>query len=143
MQENLKRPGVGVGVFIVNKDGKVLLGKRKGSFAAGTWCTPGGHLEWGETLEACAERETFEETGVVLKNIRFETVTNDIFTNEDKHYLTVWMVAEHESGEVRRMEPDKCEEWGWFEWSREKLPAPLFLPEINLLERGWSPLPAQ
>ena len=135
-----KRPLVGVGVFIVRTDGKILLGKRKGSHSAGTWCTPGGHLEWGESLEMCAERETHEETGVRIKNIRFGTVTNDVFIKEDRHYLTVWMIAEYESGEAERREPDKCEEWGWFEWKKEMLPRPLFLPEINLLEQGWSPL---
>ncbi len=43
-----KRPKVGLGVLIF-KDGKVLLGKRKGAHGEGTWCPPGGHLEFGET----------------------------------------------------------------------------------------------
>jgi 8-oxo-dGTP diphosphatase len=32
---------------------------------------PGGKVEIGETLEAAAKRETFEETGAVLRNIKW------------------------------------------------------------------------
>ena len=31
---------------------------------------PGGHIELGESLEAAVVRETYEETGAFLKNIR-------------------------------------------------------------------------
>ncbi len=37
-------PQVGVGVLIL-RDGKVLLGRRKGSHGAGCWSAPGGHLD--------------------------------------------------------------------------------------------------
>ncbi len=43
-------PQVGVGVLIL-RDGKVLLGRRKGSHGAGCWSAPGGHLEFGEAVE--------------------------------------------------------------------------------------------
>ncbi|HEX6995608.1 MAG TPA: NUDIX domain-containing protein [Gammaproteobacteria bacterium] len=52
----------------------------------GTWSAPGGHIDKGESLEQCAQREVFEETGVTIKNIRFLAVTNDIFEAEGKHY---------------------------------------------------------
>ncbi len=48
-------PKIGVGVLII-RDGKLLLGRRKGSHGAATWSAPGGHLEYGETPEACARR---------------------------------------------------------------------------------------
>jgi len=131
-----KRPKVGLGVIIM-KDNKVLFGKRKSVIGNGTWCIPGGHLEFKESWEECAIRETMEETGVKIKNIRFGTVTNDIFIKEDKHYISIFVLADYDSGEVKVMEPDKCEKWGWFEWN--KLPSPLFESESNLIKEGYNP----
>jgi len=132
-----KKPKVGVGVIII-KDNKVLLGKRKGSHGEGSWCFPGGHLEFNESLENCAKRETLEETGIEIKNIRVETITNDIFKEEGTHYITIFMLCEHYSGEVKVMEPEKCEKWDWFEWNN--FPEPLFLPIQNLLKKDYNPL---
>ena len=84
----MQRPRVGVGVF-VNKDGKILVGKRKGSHGAGTWALPGGHLEPGESFEACCKREVLEETGLTIKNISPVVFTNDIFHDEGVHYITL------------------------------------------------------
>lgn len=119
------------------KDNKVLLGKRKNAHGEGSWSFSGGHLEFNETWEDCAERETMEETGLRIKNIRFGTVTNDIFEAEDKHYITIFMLAAYTFGEARVMEPDKCEEWKWFNWNM--LPRPLFIPIQNLLKTNYIP----
>ncbi len=136
MTEETKRPKVGVGVWIV-KDGKVLLGKRKNAHGEGAWAAPGGHLEWGESVEDCARRETAEETGIEIANIRYATFTNDVFEAEGKHYVTLAVTADYASGEPRVMEPEKCERWGWFAW--DELPEPRFLPLQNLLKQGFRP----
>ncbi len=68
-------PKVGVGVMIL-KEGKVLLGKRKGSHGAGEYSFPGGHLEYMESFEDCARREIEEECGIKVKNLRFQYLTN-------------------------------------------------------------------
>jgi 8-oxo-dGTP diphosphatase len=130
------RPGVGVGVIII-KDGKVLLGKRKNAHGDGTWCCPGGHLEFKEDIEACAHREVFEETGLRIKNIKMGPYTNDKFEKEGKHYVTLFVIAEYKSGELELKEPEKCERWGWFTW--DDLPEPLFLPTVNLVNLGFNP----
>jgi 8-oxo-dGTP diphosphatase len=44
-----QRPAVGIGV-LVRHNGKILLGKRKGSHGRRTWAPPGGHLEFEEEL---------------------------------------------------------------------------------------------
>ncbi|MDP2631484.1 MAG: NUDIX domain-containing protein [Candidatus Uhrbacteria bacterium] len=130
-----RRPKVGVGVLIV-KDGMVLFGKRIGA-GGGKWSTPGGHLEWFESFEQCARRETMEEAGVEIDNIRHVHTTNDCGHEEGVHYITVWMVADWKSGEVQNCEPHKCEGWHWFDWG--DLPEPLLLSNENLLLTGYSP----
>jgi len=126
-----EQPSIGVGV-IIKKEGKILLGKRKGSHGKGSWSFPGGHLDFGESPEECARREILEETGIQIANIRKGPFTNDIFPQEGKHYVTLFMIADHASGEVAALEPEKCEKWEWFAW--DALPQPLFLPIENLLK---------
>ena len=62
------KPRVGLGVLIFNSKNQILLGKRIGSHGESTWAPPGGHLEFGESFEACATREAFEETGLKILN---------------------------------------------------------------------------
>ncbi|MBR9691448.1 NUDIX domain-containing protein [Candidatus Woesearchaeota archaeon] len=131
-----KRPKVGVGVFVI-KDGEFLLGKRKNAHGEGSWCLPGGHLEFNEELEGCSKREVMEEAGVAIKNIRFGAITNDMFKDEEKHYITIFMLSDYHDGEVRIMEPHKCEEWRWF--TLEDLPSPLFIPMQNLMKQRFDP----
>lgn len=127
------RPKVGTGVIII-KDNKVLLGKRKNS---GEWCFPGGHLEFKENIIDCGIRETLEETGIKIKNIKIVTFTNDNNHHLDIHYITIFMLADHDSGDPKVTEPDKFKDWGWFYWN--ELPEPLFLSIKNLLASGFNP----
>ena len=128
------RPKVGLGVIIV-KDGKVLLGKRKGGSGTGTWAFPGGHLEYNETFEECAKREVMEEVGIKIKNIQKLTFTNDVDPpSYPNHYITLFFKSEYDSGDVQNCEPDKCEGWEWFAW--HNLPQPLFLSLQNLMKEG-------
>jgi 8-oxo-dGTP diphosphatase len=129
-------PKVGVGVVVL-KGSKVLLGKRKNAHGEGSWSFGGGHPEFNESIEECAKREVLEETSLKIKNIRPLTFTNDIFLKEQKHYVTLFVVADCDSGEPKVMEPDKYENWQWFDW--DALPQPLFLPIQNLLEQGFDP----
>jgi len=135
-----KRPKVGLAVIIL-KERKVLLGKRKNSHDTGTWNFPGGHLKYSETFEDCALREAGEETG--MKDIHLidklpVAVTNDFFEKDGKHYITLFMRARYVGQEPKRMEPDKCEGWRWYDWN--DLPENLMLPIKNLLKQGYNPL---
>lgn len=130
-----KRPSIGIGVYII-KDGKLLLQKRKGAHGEDTWCPPGGHLEFGESIEDCAKRETEEEAGIKIDNIRFLAITNDIFKEENRHYITIAVAADYISGKVERNE-EETSDMGWF--SLESLPEPLFVPVKNLLDNNCYP----
>ena len=129
---------VRVGVAgIIRRGRSILMGKRRGSHGAGTWSFPGGHIEWNESVAECIARETLEETGLRLPADRWRkwTFTNDIFTVEDRHYVTLYMEAQCPEGEPALLEPTKCEQWDWFAHA----PDPLFLPTKNLLRDGSDP----
>ncbi len=132
MQSNaVKTPRVGVGV-IIERNGQVLLIKRTNVHGAGTWSTPGGHLEYGESPEECAIREVKEETGVNIGDVRFKGITNDLFEVSEKHYITIWMAGRHLSGEPVVNADGEASDIGWFSW--DALPKPLFLPLQNFTE---------
>lgn len=118
------KPRVGVGV-IVMKEGKVLLGKRKGAHGGGFYGPPGGNLEFKETVEACAVRELAEETGLRALSLQLGPWTQDVI-DEQKHYITLFVIVTDFEGEPELLEPDKCEGWGWYAW--DELPSPLFVP---------------
>jgi len=132
----MSSPQVGVGVLII-RNGRVLLGKRKGAHGAGTWSAPGGHLEFGESIEDCARREVLEETGLELSSVRNGPFTNNVFQADNKHYVTIFALAEPLNGEAKTLEPDKCEGWDWFDWN--ELPQPLFPPLATLISQGYTP----
>lgn len=131
-------PRVGVGV-IVRRGDEVLLLHRTGAHGAGSWSTPGGHLDHGETPEQCAARELREETGVEVRDLRFRAITNDIFEPDGRHYVTIWMEGDYGGGEAAVASAREASRVGWFRWSQ--LPAPLFLPFRNLLAGLGYPRP--
>jgi 8-oxo-dGTP diphosphatase len=129
---NNDRPRVGIGILLV-KQGKILLGQRKGSHGAGEYSLPGGHLEAGESFEDCVLRELAEEVGsqIKIKNVRFLCVTN-LRKYMPKHYVDIGMAADWVSGEPKQMEPEKNSGWAWYDI--DNLPSPLFGCTENYLE---------
>jgi 8-oxo-dGTP diphosphatase len=122
MKKEAREPIVGIGVMII-KDGKVLLGKRKGSHGEGEYAFPGGHLKYMESFTDCAEREIKEECGIKVKNLRFQCVGN-IIKYAPKQYILIGFLADWESGEPTALEPEKCEYWSWYDINNP--PEPLF-----------------
>jgi 8-oxo-dGTP diphosphatase len=129
--------GVGVGVMLLRGD-KVLLGKRHGDpgkassllGGAGTWSMPGGKLEFGESFEEAAMRETLEESGIRVRSMRVIGVNND--RAGAAHFVTIGLLSEEFEGEAAVMEPNKMTEWGWF--ALDALPEPLYPPSANVLD---------
>lgn len=134
MENKFVRVGVGI---IVKKDDKVLMQKRKGAHGEETWCFPGGHLEFNEKIEECAVREVMEEVGIKIKNIKIGPITNDIFTKEDKHYITIFVTSDIAEGEPEIKEKDRIEEIKWVGF--DNMPKPLFVPVQNLINGGFRP----
>jgi len=127
----MDEPRVGVGV-VIRRGVDILLIRRKNVHGAGTWSTPGGHLDAGESPETCAAREVREETGIEVENVRFLGVTNDVFEAEGRHYITLWMEADYLSGTASVCAEHEMSEVQWC--PSEALPADLFLSLHNLVD---------
>jgi len=126
------RPRVGIGIFLINQQGRILLGNRMNAHGANTWSIPGGHLDFGEEIIDCAQREAREETGLIAKGIKILGLSNAIFEKEDLHYVSILTICEPVCEEPELKEPKKCEAWKWF--ALEDFPKNIFLPLNNFLK---------
>lgn len=117
---------------------KVYAGYRRGSHGENTLALPGGHLEMGESWVECASREVMEEMGIEIdrSSVRFIHATNDVFEDESKHYVTLFLMAKAPRNVVPiNLEPHKCNGWEKYSiadlWDRRD---DLFLPLRHLLD---------
>ena len=96
------QPAVGAVVF---KGDAVLLVQRGSAPSLGMWAIPGGRVRLGETLQAAAEREILEETGVVIRAgepvLVFDAIQQDDRGVVKYHYVIVDLAADYVSGEPR------------------------------------------
>ncbi|BBH51808.1 nucleotide triphosphate diphosphatase NUDT15 [Fluviispira sanaruensis] len=128
------KPGVGIGV-IIEKDQKILIGKRIGKHGNGFYSIPGGMLEAGEGFLECAKREIFEETNLQIENADFFCVTNNIetFKDEGVHNISIILYCNCFKGQLKVMEPDKFIDLSWM--SIEKI-SDIPLPHFEGSELG-------
>lgn len=67
---------------LVESEKKILLCRRAIKPAWGKWTLPAGYLENGETISECAIRETQEEAGARIKDLRPYAIINLPFINQ-------------------------------------------------------------
>ncbi len=119
-------PPVTPAIMILITHGRKLLLARKAAFPQGRFSALAGFVEPGEMLEDTVIRETREEVGVEIRNIRYFGSQPWPFP----HSLMVAFTAEYAGGELR---PDgvEIEEARWFELEElPKLP-----PSISISRR--------
>jgi len=142
MKNGVDYIGVAVGAMIFNDQGKVLLAKRSHTVKneRGHWENPGGSVEFGETQEEAVRREMREELGIEVDMLKVFSAADHLVPKEKQHWVATTFLARIRPGEEPRiMEPDKCDEIGWF--GLDKLPQPLsIITEIDL-ERYHNQVP--
>lgn len=100
------------GCVILNDYGQILLIHRSsGEYAH--WELPGGKIEADEIAEVTAIRELKEELGVRVRLIG--SLGSETFEQDERFYVYHWFQAVIESGELAIGEPDKFDDFDYFE----------------------------
>lgn len=108
-----KNPYPCIAAIVVNKEGKILLGKRgEESIYPLKWCLPCGYIEYDETYVEATIREVEEEMGIRAIPDGIINVVSNHFDN-GVHSLVVVMLA-HYDGEEAPTAGDDITEAGWF-----------------------------
>ena len=95
-------PEVTIGAYVLNARGELLL--IKSPKWHNDWMPPGGHLEYGETIKKCAEREVMEETGLKVRPLGVISIGEGIFPKEyhsKRHFIYVEVLCRAITGRVR------------------------------------------
>lgn len=97
---------------LIEKDGKYLLIKehietRGGQF----WLTPGGGIEYGETMEIALKREVKEETGIDISVGKLFSVKDWIVPSKN-HSVCIYFLAKATGGKLKK--EDRIFDTGFF-----------------------------
>lgn len=126
-----RNPLPGVSILII-EDGKILLGKRgPASFRPGTWCLPGGFIEFEEDFISAAHREITEETGL---EIAIDSIVNVVsnFLSGRLHTIVVVLRATIRGGRLQAGDDLEALEWFPLEGT---LPQMAFESDTYLIQR--------
>lgn len=118
-------------VVLLRREAEILFGKRYGAEGSGTWGNLGGKIEVGESIEAAARREAWEEAEIQLRDLKWVD-TDFVFQSENQTLYRVFIVTATTPDKPRIVE-DKVVDFVWAELDR--LPEPLFKPNEDWLVR--------
>ena len=100
-------PGV---VVLIEKEGTILLGKRRGGFGAGMWGLPQGYIEYDEDFLTAAIREVKEETGLDVEIRAILSVVSNLLS-PGLHTLAIVLLAGVAGGKLRAGDDLETLEW--------------------------------
>jgi predicted alpha/beta hydrolase family esterase len=105
---------IGINAIVLNDKGEMLLARRANRFGAGTYGLIGGKLKFGETFEKCMKRELKEEANLDVEEEDLEII-NLANTITNKHFLQIGILVKKYKGTPTNMEPNKCDDIGFFD----------------------------
>ncbi|KAL4426884.1 hypothetical protein ABPG74_008808 [Tetrahymena malaccensis] len=107
----------GVLVIILNSKDQILLGRRMDNKLLSL---PGGKIEFGESLEACAMREVKEETDLDLEinkigQVGVVNVNRPQLGFHSVCIIQCYFISDEETNNIKNTEPHKCYGWQFYD----------------------------
>ncbi|MEM7345397.1 MAG: NUDIX hydrolase, partial [Chloroflexota bacterium] len=132
-------PRVAVGAVVIDKN-RVLLVLRNKEPGKGLWAIPGGSVKLGETVQAAAEREVLEETGLKIKAGKviytFDAIQRDKAGQIKYHYVILDVEAKAIDPQQPLLPDDDARDARWFTLAELNQPElPISQPTYKLLQK--------
>ncbi len=89
--ERYKQPKLTVDIIIKCGEGIILIERKNPPYG---WAIPGGFVDYGETVEQAALRESREETSLEVKNLKQFYVYSDPSRDSRGHTISVVFTGE-------------------------------------------------
>lgn len=132
--------------LILEKEKKILLSRRfETGYEDGNYGLISGHAEEKETLREALARESLEEAGIKINPLELRHILTMHRFCGDHERMDFFFTTDKIEGEVKNMEPNKCDDLSWF--SIDQLPPntigyirkaiECYLNKINYCEFGW------
>jgi NAD+ diphosphatase len=102
-------PNVYPCVVVLVRNGDSLLMVRKPEWPEGYYSLPSGFCDFGECLEECVLREVEEETGIRVKNVRYQGSQSWPFPSQ----LMTAFTADYDGGEIV-VDTGELQDAGWY-----------------------------
>ena len=119
---------------VIERDGRVLLGRRRDDPGAGRWDLPGGFLHEGEDAVDALRREVREETGLLVEPVEFLGTWNEAYWTRSVLCLT-WL-AEVVGGSEEA--GDDLVALRWFEPAARPRGRELAFPTFEAILSVWA-----
>lgn len=100
--------------LMLMRDGKILMLRRFNTgYEDGNYSLVAGHVDEGESFKEAIVREAKEEAGIEigLKDIKLAHVMHRVPLGR----ISIFLLAEKWEGEIKNMEPGKCDDLNWFD----------------------------
>ncbi|MDO8601265.1 MAG: NUDIX domain-containing protein [bacterium] len=132
-------------VFLVKENKILLLRRFQTGYEDGKYGLVAGHADGGETMKEAIIREAREEAGIRINNNDLELVLTMHRWCGDHERIDLFFTTKIWDGEIKNMEPDKCDDLSWF--SLSQLPKNIipyiraaidyYLKGMKYCEFGW------
>jgi 8-oxo-dGTP pyrophosphatase MutT (NUDIX family) len=104
---------VAVHLFLLRDDRILLLRRFNTGYEDGRYSVIAGHLDGGEGVIEAMCREAREEAGIELDRDATTVVGVMHRQSPDSERIDFFLAATRWSGEIRNLEPEKCDELRW------------------------------
>ena len=111
---------VAVHLFLIKDNNILLLRRYNTGYEDGNYSVVAGHLDGDENIKTAIIREAQEEAGILLLEKDIEVV-GVIHKKTNYEIVDFFVFASIWQGEIKNLEPNKCDELAWFDIN--KLPS--------------------